>query len=98
MEINLNRNGIIHTVTKENSLSSRKSLAILIGFVVFQLLFFPFEEKHFGFLAIPLFGSLGFFLTAVAAHGVNFIAFKLPRSKRGKYIKIATAISLVSAF
>lgn len=86
-------------MTKEiNSLPRCKRLAILLGFLAFQLLFFPFDKTSFGFIAIPFFGTLGFFLAVVTAHLVNFLAFKLPEDTRRKYIYSAVSFSLLSVF
>src|SRR3989344_4434779 len=86
-------------VTKRsNALQRRKILAIFIGFFVFQLLFFPVDKNSFGLLAIPFFGTLGFFLTIITAHTVNFLAFGIQSDKRKYYLKSAILISLVSAF
>lgn len=84
-------------MTKESTtLPSRKKAAILVGFLVFQLLFFPFNET-FGSLNIPLFGTLGFLLTILAGHAVNFTGFVLPQTGRSSYIKAAAIISIAAA-
>lgn len=75
----------------------RKIWAILVGLLAFQLLFFPFEQKTFGFINIPHFGTIGFLLTIVVGHCVNFLAFKTPKERK-KYIYGAATISLVAAF
>lgn len=77
-------------------LPRRKRYAILLGILAFQLLFFPFDEKNFGFLSIPNFGTIGFFATLIVAHIVNFTAFKLPKDSRKKYIQASVAISIIS--
>lgn len=84
-------------VTNEGTtLPRRKRYAILLGILAFQLLFFPFDEKRFGFLSVPNFGTIGFFATLIVAHIVNFTAFKLPKDARNQYIQASVAISLIS--
>ncbi len=77
--------------------NKNQKLAVLFAFVLFQILFFPFDTHRLGWLMIPLPGSLAFFLSVIAAILTLKIAFNLPKDSRGNYANIALAVSGIFA-
>jgi len=76
-----------------------KLKALIVGFVVFQLLYFPFKPNSFGLLTIPTFGSIGFLLTITTAVIVALLSFSFKRNDRKTaYAKASLVISFAFAF
>lgn len=76
-----------------------KLKTLILGFVVFQLLYFPFNTDSFGLIIIPLPGSVGFLLTVVTAVLIVLLAqFTRKSGTKISYAKIALLFSLIFAF
>lgn len=75
----------------------RQLFALIFGFIVFQILFFPLSQKTFGIISIPWLGSVGFFLGVITIHIVDFLAFPVPAFK-AKFVRIAIFVSIFTAF
>jgi len=76
-----------------------KLKTLILGFVVFQLLYFPFNTDSFGLITIPLPGSVGFLLTVLTAVLIVLLT-QSTKKRRAKifYAKIALLFSLIFAF
>ncbi len=86
--------GIIVSVTEKKTLFSRKIFAIFFAFLAFQLLFFPFYNNQFGHIAVPIFGTIGFFLTILSANLSNLI---IVQGRRSRMFLASAAFSVLCA-
>ena len=76
---------------------SRKALAVLVAFLVFQLVFFQIGKYSFGMIFIPMFGTVAFFITFLTATIFSLISFKPNlKEKSYRYALFALFIALLS--